>query len=76
MLNPQMASWGFYEFIRRQRQAAEEQRKPQPRKPVYAPGSMEWQAEQEEAARKKESCTAAPAPAPDPSQTTEQDERD
>jgi hypothetical protein len=28
------------------------------------------------AARKKESCTAAPSPAPDPSQTTEQDERD
>jgi predicted phage terminase large subunit-like protein len=76
MLNPQMASWGFYEFIRRQRQAAEEQRKPQPRKPVCAPGSMEWQAEQEEAARKKESCTAAPAPAPDPSQTTKNDERD
>jgi hypothetical protein len=76
MLNPQMASWGFYELIRRHRQATEEQHKPQPRKTGYARGSMEWQAKQEEATRKKESCTAAPAPAPDPSQTTEQDERD
>lgn len=48
MLNPQMAGWGLYELIRRQLQAAEERRKPQPRKIVYASGSMEWQAEQEE----------------------------
>ena len=41
-----MDSWGFYELTRRQLQAAEEQRKPQPRKTVYARGSMEWQAEQ------------------------------
>ena len=59
MLNPQMASWGLYELIRRQLQAAEEQRKPQPRKPVYARGSMEWQAEQEKAR-----STAAPPPVP------------
>ena len=59
MLNPQMASWGLYELIRRQLQAAEERRKPQPSKTVFARGSMEWQAEQEKAR-----LTAAPAPVP------------
>jgi hypothetical protein len=59
MLNPQMASWGLYELIRRQLQAAEERRKPQPPKTVFARGSMEWQAEQEKAR-----LTAAPAPVP------------
>ena len=44
MLNPQMNSWGFYELTRRQAQAAEERRKPQPTKLVWARGSMEWQA--------------------------------
>jgi hypothetical protein len=59
MLNPQMASWGLYELSRRQLQAAEERRKPQPRKTVFARGSMEWQAEQEKAR-----STAARAPVP------------
>jgi predicted phage terminase large subunit-like protein len=59
MLNPQMASWGLYELVRRQLQAAEERRKPQPPKTVFARGCMEWQAEQEKAR-----STAAPAPVP------------
>jgi len=78
MLNPQMHSWGMYELARRnfEQRRAEQGGAPQTLQPTFAPGSMEWQAEQEEANRKKESCTAAPAPAPDPSQTTKQDERD
>jgi predicted phage terminase large subunit-like protein len=41
-----MESEGIYEFYRQEAEAAEQRRKPQPAKPVYAPGSMEWQAEQ------------------------------
>jgi hypothetical protein len=48
MLNPQMKGWGYYEWMRRQMQALKEQRKPQPPKTNWAPGSVEWQAEQEE----------------------------
>jgi hypothetical protein len=59
MLNPQMSSWGFYELVRRQAQAAEEQHKPQPRETEFARGSLEWQAEQEKAR-----STAVPAPVP------------
>jgi predicted phage terminase large subunit-like protein len=36
MLNPHMQSWGNYELTRRQAQAREERRKPQPTKPVWA----------------------------------------
>jgi predicted phage terminase large subunit-like protein len=36
MLNPHMQSWGIYELTRRQAQAREERRKPQPTKPVWA----------------------------------------
>jgi hypothetical protein len=39
-----------------------EWRWPRAGKIKFAHLPMEWQAEQEEAARKKESCTAAPAP--------------
>jgi predicted phage terminase large subunit-like protein len=46
MLNPHMKSWGHYEWMRRRAQEIEEQRKPQPVKTVFAPGSMEWLAEQ------------------------------
>ena len=46
MLNPHMKSWGHYEWMRRRAQELEEQRKPQPVKTVFAPGPMEWQAEQ------------------------------
>ena len=41
-----MESEGIYEFYRQEAEAAEQRRKPQPAKTVYAPGSMEWQAEQ------------------------------
>ena len=37
---------GFYELYRQQAAAAEQRRKPQPTKPVYAPGSVEWLNEQ------------------------------
>jgi hypothetical protein len=39
-------SQGIYEYYRRLAQAAEQRLKPQPAQPVWAPGSMEWQAEQ------------------------------
>jgi hypothetical protein len=41
-----MESAGLYELYRREARAAEQRRKPQPTKTVYAPGSMEWLAEQ------------------------------
>jgi hypothetical protein len=48
MLNPQMKSRGLYELMRRQAQELEQHREPEPRKTHWAPGSVEWQAEQEE----------------------------
>ena len=47
MLNPQMKSWGIYELTRRQAEELKQQREPEPRKTYWAPGSLEWQAEQE-----------------------------
>ena len=47
MLNPRMNSWGLYELMRRQAQELKQQREPEPRKTLWAPGSLEWQAEQE-----------------------------
>ena len=41
-----MESEGIYEFYRQEAEAAEQRRKPQPAKAVYARGSMEWLAEQ------------------------------
>ena len=46
MLNPGMKSRGYYEWARQKAEALKEQNKPQPTKPVFAIGSMEWQAEQ------------------------------
>jgi predicted phage terminase large subunit-like protein len=50
MLNPQMTSWGLYELYRQQAEklAADKEAKSklQSVKTTYAPGSMEWQAEQ------------------------------
>jgi terminase large subunit-like protein len=47
MLNAEMKGWGIYEFYRQQaEQLLAEQCKPEPTQTVYAPGSMEWQAEQ------------------------------
>jgi hypothetical protein len=48
MLNPQMKGWGHYEFMRQQAQKLKQQDEPQPPKTNWAPGSVEWQAEQEE----------------------------
>jgi len=39
-------SQGFFEFMRRQAEAAEQHRKPQPFQTTWAIGSMEWLAEQ------------------------------
>jgi hypothetical protein len=41
-----MESKGKFELYRQYAEAAERRCKPQPAKAVYAPGSMEWQAEQ------------------------------
>jgi predicted phage terminase large subunit-like protein len=49
MLNPDMKGWGIYELYRQKAEElrAEQQRdKPQPTQPTWAPGSMEWLAEQ------------------------------
>jgi predicted phage terminase large subunit-like protein len=50
MLNPQMKSWGIYELYRQKAEAlrAEKERgEATPSKTNWAPGSMEWQAEQD-----------------------------
>jgi hypothetical protein len=48
MLNPRMKSWGIYEATRRKAEQlrAEQRDKSEPIKPTWAPGSLEWQAEQ------------------------------
>ena len=53
------ASQGIYEYYRQLAEAAAQPSKPPPAKTVFAPGSMEWLAEQEKAR-----STAAPDPAP------------
>ena len=47
MLNPRMNSWGLFELMRRQAQELTQQREPEPGKTHWAPGSVEWQAEQD-----------------------------
>ncbi len=49
MLNPNVNSWGAFEAARlkaEQLQAERQRNKPQPIQPTWAPGSMEWLAEQ------------------------------
>ena len=41
-----MESAGIFELYRQYAEEAEQRAKPQPAKPVYARGSMEWLAEQ------------------------------
>jgi hypothetical protein len=41
-----MKGEGIFELYHREAEAAEQRRKPEPTKTVYAPGSMEWLAEQ------------------------------
>ena len=53
------ASQGIYEYYRQLAETAAQQSKPPPVKTAYAPGCMEWLAEQEKAR-----STAAPDPAP------------
>jgi predicted phage terminase large subunit-like protein len=57
---------GLYEYYRQCAQEIEEQRKPQPVKTVWAPGSMEWQAEQEKAVRTAASALEPRSLAGDP----------
>jgi predicted phage terminase large subunit-like protein len=49
MLNRPMKARGYYEFLRQEFEKVNAKRKaaPKPIKPTYAPGSMEWAAEQE-----------------------------
>ena len=47
MLNPQMKGWGHFVWMRRQAEELKQQREPEPPKPKWAPGSLEWQAEQD-----------------------------
>jgi predicted phage terminase large subunit-like protein len=54
-----MSCWGIFELTRQQAQELEQRRKPPLVKTVWAPGSMEWAAEQEKAR-----SAAAPDPVP------------
>jgi predicted phage terminase large subunit-like protein len=48
MLNPQMNSWGIFEYYRQKAEQlrAEQYHNPQPAQPLPAPGSLEWLAAQ------------------------------
>ena len=48
MLNPNMKGWGSYELARQRHEElqAERQAVSGPTEPTYAPGSMEWLAQQ------------------------------
>jgi hypothetical protein len=47
MLNPPMASWGVFEYYRRKAELkAEREAAPERPKTTWAPGSMEWHADQ------------------------------
>jgi hypothetical protein len=52
-------SQGIYEYYRQLAEAAAQQSKPPPAKTVFAPGSVEWFAEQEKA---RSTATSAPMP--------------
>ena len=58
-----MPSWGIFEYTRQLAEAAEQCRKPLPIKTVWARGSMEWLAEQDEA--RSTAPSAMPNPPPD-----------
>jgi predicted phage terminase large subunit-like protein len=58
MLSPDMRNWGYYEWLRGEAEKLKPSAHPEPPKTVYARGSMEWQAEQEEK-RKAEIDAAA-----------------
>jgi predicted phage terminase large subunit-like protein len=48
MLSPDMKNWGYYEWLRETAEKLKGQHTPEPPKTIYALGSVEWQAEQEE----------------------------
>src|SRR6266550_3770963 len=59
MLNPNMNSWGIYELYRQQAEKLRAERQArgevtQSVQPTWAPGSMEWQAEQEKLKAERE----------------------
>jgi predicted phage terminase large subunit-like protein len=53
MFSPNMKHWGYTEWLRQEAEKVNQQRRPEPPKPTWAPGSMEWLAEQEAAQKKK-----------------------
>ena len=59
MLNPNMNSWGIYELYRRQAEKLQAEREATlgRAQPTWAPGSMEWQAEQEKLKAEREKLT-------------------
>jgi hypothetical protein len=58
-----MNSWGLFELMRRQAQELTQQRKPEPRKTQWAPGSVEWQAEQDAERKAQIEAAAVEGPA-------------
>ncbi|MBV9249671.1 MAG: hypothetical protein JO227_10570, partial [Acetobacteraceae bacterium] len=48
MLNHQLKNAGYYEWLRLEAEKYKPSANPQPLKTIWARGSMEWQAEQEE----------------------------
>jgi predicted phage terminase large subunit-like protein len=60
-----MPSWGIYELTCRRAQELERSREPPPVKTVWAPGCMEWLAEQEEKARLTATRASVPHILPD-----------
>jgi hypothetical protein len=63
-------SQGHFEWMRQRAEKIQQRNKPPPPKIVFAPGSMEWQAEQEKASRIETSLQP-----PYPSQATQQQGR-
>jgi hypothetical protein len=59
MLNPRMKGWASYELARRRVEELKQRPPPQPPKKNWAPGSVEWQAEQDK--MKSAPIPAAPA---------------
>src|SRR5882724_7454998 len=62
MLNPNINSWGIYELYRQRAEKLRAEREargevPQSIQPTWAPGSMEWQAEQEKLKAEQEKLT-------------------
>ena len=62
MLNPNMNSWGIYELYRQQAEKLRAEREARGEvalsvQPTWAPGSMEWQAEQEKLKAEREKLT-------------------